>query len=54
MAKKSKDPENGKHVPNPEEVPKTLGVEWQTRAPKEPPMDYVPIGENVKDDHSKM
>lgn len=38
------------HVPGPEKVQKTLGVEWMTREPEEPPVDYVPLGDNIKND----
>lgn len=41
------------HIPEPEKVQKTLGVEWMTRAPKEPPVDYVPLGDNIKEENPK-
>jgi|GEM_PF-4762340 hypothetical protein len=48
---KDKDKKGQRHLQNPNEFQKTLGVKWQTQPPKETPSDRT-SEEDRKDDTS--
>lgn len=49
----TKSSKSDKHVPAPEEVQRSLGVEWQKPVTTDSKQGYVPIGKSLSEEDVK-